>query len=881
MSCWIRLGIEPTNDLDAIRLAYRGRLPAHHPETDPEGFKALRAAYDEALRLAREQETAAPDDREQPAEEAAAHPALISFHTLLEEPALRFDPQAWQRYIAELDELPLDELDELSWQLLRALYDCGPLSHQCAGMLARRLAWDQQLLRLEDPQPVEAFLRRLDEPDPFDTGLMRDWPPTAQMETLWYLRSLEHCFTQRPLFEYEQFASVHTCLAIPNDQALVERLMVQFSQAGIASSTFHGVLQERVQQAPDDADLLYLLARQADALGAEEQALECWLRLYREHQHPQAERWLLDLCAQRQPQRLPLLIQAFDRQHTPAFWPADLADPGQAWGSPGQAPQTLARWAEASRQGLDGIAATFVDWRLDGDDELPLLAWLLHEQPDPELHRLYWQAWALQRGEAGLLRLIAEQPTNAEPLDALILEGFQRQARQQLHWLEHSPVVRALVQFCASDDPAVTLPEALSEAAVHPVCREWLRRMRVYSAQALDELDSHFELRRMFTVPFAVQLQANLAGDAVLLPAQPQGEALWEWHRQQLFMLALVDQPARWLALIDPALPGQLTYPSEHPFANLHALLQASAEAGSGLLGSLDTRDPLQRAVASRLLSLKQALDSARLPSAAQLAACLDNDNGDLLDNSTLGYVLFCAVLYHDRSLDEEQRTRLRNRLEAVDLHGAWFEPMRRALVDGKLKHTAAEYVTAQGVDSRAFNLTQDALDSLLNDCTPPKVKVLRALQKAKDDPQQDLGLRCAITALLAWSERMLSNDLQQKPAPFWAVWKLNSRLNRSGFGLHLVAITLCYSLMLTMPALIPVLIGLVISALLRRLHDLNRGIPSLILLVVVSRLLPFVPFLLLGWPGDRLPNRYGPAPGQPGLLEDSLQATLRRMNGQ
>ncbi|MHA6161474.1 J domain-containing protein [Pseudomonas sichuanensis] len=879
MSCWIRLGIDPTNDLDAIRLAYRGRLPAHHPETDPEGFKALRAAYDEALRLAREQEATAADDSEQPAEEAAAHPALISFHTLLEEPALRFDPQAWQRYIAELDELPLDELDELSWQLLRALYDCGPLSHQCAGMLARRLAWDQQLLRLEDPQPVEAFLRRLDEPDPFDTGLMRDWPPTAQMETLWYLRSLEHCFTQRPLFEYEQFASVHTCLAMPNDQALVERLTVQFSQAGIASSTFHGLLQERLQQAPDDADLLYLLARQADALGAEQQALDCWLRLHREHRHPQAERWLLDLCARHQPQRLPLLIQAFDLQHTPAAWPAKLADPAQAWGSPGQAPQTLARWAEAARLELGGIAATFIDWRLDGDDELPLLAWLLQEQPERELHRLYWQAWALQRGEAELLGQILAQHPSEDPLDALILEGFQRQAAQQQHWLSHAPVCQALARYCADTLPGAELPAALTEDAIHPVCREWLRRLRCYSAQAVYELNNHFNMPRMFTVPFALQLQGRLAEDGVVLPAMPEGEALWQWHRQQLFMLAMIDQPTRWLALIDPALPGQLQYPQEHPFAATHALLLR--HPSGGLLGSLDTSDPLQAQVAARMANLQQALNSDRLPSAKQLVQCLGNDDGSVLAKNPLGYLLFCAVLYNDRSLDEAMRSQLRERLEAIQVTGDWFAPWRADLLKGKTRTVPNWVLREHGIDRRLMSDLLEALDALLERCTRPTTRVLRALQKHKDNPREHLGLRCAIMALLGWSERMLLKDLQYKPVPFWAVWKLNSRLDRTGFGLHLAAIALCYSLMLTVPALMVVVIGLLISALLRRLRDLGRGIPSLVLLVLLSRLLPVVPLLLLGLPGDRLPNRYGSAPGQPGLLGDSLQATLRRLNGQ
>lgn len=84
--------------------------------------------------------------------------------------------------------------------------------------------------------------------------------------------------------------------------------------------------------------------------------------------------------------------------------------PGAGLGSPSQSPQTLSRWLEAARLELGDIAATFIDWRLDGDDELPLLAWLLQEQPDADLQRLYWLAWALQRGEAELLRLVVAEP---------------------------------------------------------------------------------------------------------------------------------------------------------------------------------------------------------------------------------------------------------------------------------------------------------------------------------------------------------------------------------------------------------------------------------------------------------------------------------------
>ena len=49
---WFVLGIEPTKDKKAITAAYRNQLRNTNPEDKPEEFKALRAAYEEALRLA-------------------------------------------------------------------------------------------------------------------------------------------------------------------------------------------------------------------------------------------------------------------------------------------------------------------------------------------------------------------------------------------------------------------------------------------------------------------------------------------------------------------------------------------------------------------------------------------------------------------------------------------------------------------------------------------------------------------------------------------------------------------------------------------------------------------------------------------------------------
>ena len=63
---WTILGIEPTKDKKAITAAYRAQLINTNPEDKPEEFKALRAAYEEALKLADQTEDEEPVRDESP-----------------------------------------------------------------------------------------------------------------------------------------------------------------------------------------------------------------------------------------------------------------------------------------------------------------------------------------------------------------------------------------------------------------------------------------------------------------------------------------------------------------------------------------------------------------------------------------------------------------------------------------------------------------------------------------------------------------------------------------------------------------------------------------------------------------------------------------------
>lgn len=105
---WMLLGIDPTENKQTITAAYRAKLVHTNPEDRPEEFKALRAAYEEALRLA-DGKNATPVRDESP-----VGLWMERVRTLYDNFARRIRPENWQKLLdddicAALDTRPLAE----------------------------------------------------------------------------------------------------------------------------------------------------------------------------------------------------------------------------------------------------------------------------------------------------------------------------------------------------------------------------------------------------------------------------------------------------------------------------------------------------------------------------------------------------------------------------------------------------------------------------------------------------------------------------------------------------------------------------------------------------------------------------------------------------
>ena len=105
---WTLLSIAPTKDKKAITAAYRTQLAHTNPEDKPEEFKALRVAYEEALKLADQADTAPIRD------ESPVGLWMERVRALYANFACRIQPENWAELLADdvcaaLDTRPLAE----------------------------------------------------------------------------------------------------------------------------------------------------------------------------------------------------------------------------------------------------------------------------------------------------------------------------------------------------------------------------------------------------------------------------------------------------------------------------------------------------------------------------------------------------------------------------------------------------------------------------------------------------------------------------------------------------------------------------------------------------------------------------------------------------
>ena len=184
MSVWSRLGIPPGSDRREIRRAYARLVREVNPEDDPEGFKTLREAFEEALYQA--DSGFFFDDRDEP------EPA--------EEPEGGWDAPIWPEALAPENEPPYSDADDG----FRAAPDWPGLEPERRPELQDRL------------QAFASLLHEQAEPDRLCDA----------MEAILASSELEEIGAHRSV---ESWLAYHLAGAIPASDPLLERAVAYFA----------------------------------------------------------------------------------------------------------------------------------------------------------------------------------------------------------------------------------------------------------------------------------------------------------------------------------------------------------------------------------------------------------------------------------------------------------------------------------------------------------------------------------------------------------------------------------------------------------------------------------------------------------------------------
>lgn len=182
MDCWVILGVEPTTDERQIKKAYLEKLPEHHPEEDPEGFRQLRNAMEEAVKEAR---------RLKKEQEDGAHPGFCESEMLgreeiqdflkqaeavYEDFGRRIQPEEWEKVLSLPICRELETQREAGWALLGFLMDHFHLPHSCYVVFNKVFGWLEDGDDLYEHFPegfVEYLLVRIEQEDTFRYDMLK------------------------------------------------------------------------------------------------------------------------------------------------------------------------------------------------------------------------------------------------------------------------------------------------------------------------------------------------------------------------------------------------------------------------------------------------------------------------------------------------------------------------------------------------------------------------------------------------------------------------------------------------------------------------------------------------------------------------------------
>ncbi|EHN1423111.1 J domain-containing protein [Salmonella enterica] len=415
-TCWQVLGIEATTDTDAIRQAYLALLPSFHPETDPQGFKLLREAYENALQGTTSPAITVVD--EDPDTPWVNYLGEI-LRDLLADEERRFQPQAWQEFIQQINKLSITQAEKARWLLCDIAMQTFPVSYSCMNLLSQRLSWEQRDCNEEmDRERLDNFLSYVEHGDMFDYALLLNIPPEVQNQTLAFYDALDSTFFEHPLY-FAQLMAQHGPWIVPDDLRFHRRLLRWFSTLHLGVAELLPVALTWQEAEPDSQTPGYYYLAQRVFCGEGDSLLPELYAQWWAHPSTQLDDLLLRWCRQHRPDFFPLLVMAVEAREQ-----VDI-DGEPLLYIPGSSARSCLLWAEALHSGaLSPLSESFIARRLnygapamsEAHSQHPY--WLLYQVADS-------LACAEEPSATLLQRLVTKlDAPDICPLEALVIRGL-------------------------------------------------------------------------------------------------------------------------------------------------------------------------------------------------------------------------------------------------------------------------------------------------------------------------------------------------------------------------------------------------------------------------------------------------------------------------
>lgn len=145
------LGIEMTKNERDIKNAYREKLTVTNPEDNPEGFKRLREAYEEACRLAKQSD----EKQEEARDESVSGLWMERVAAVYQNIHSRQDIKAWEELFSDDCFLSLEEEENCRFKLLRFLMDHFRLPGEVWKLLDKKLEITTGAAALREKFPAD------------------------------------------------------------------------------------------------------------------------------------------------------------------------------------------------------------------------------------------------------------------------------------------------------------------------------------------------------------------------------------------------------------------------------------------------------------------------------------------------------------------------------------------------------------------------------------------------------------------------------------------------------------------------------------------------------------------------------------------------------